>query len=139
MKKFLLAVALIAIFPMVSFGALTILPVTKDTQEETGLVFTLTAVRDPSNIIFVTLKVPRKGKLAYLRSIDLTLREGNRHILIAPLRTEDVEDRVAGVHFRIEAELAEKSTILLHLGQKPGERPSLGGTAYGVKLGVQTH
>jgi hypothetical protein len=85
--------------------------VTKANQQELGLEFELSAIREPEAVI-VSITIPAKDKLRDLRNVRLSIpAEDERHFLVrAPLEMRKEGDGIR-VGAQLAPELAAKTTL----------------------------
>lgn len=92
--------------------------VTKATQGEIGVEFTLSAVRLSKAAISVEMAIPVKGKLQHLKSVELRIGQG-APLLSATLEAKPDKNGTRVVQFQIAPELAEKCSIDLVVATVP--------------------
>ena len=98
-------------FSSVCFGSGLGKLVTKANQQELGLVFDLSAIREPEAVL-VSMTVPVKDKLRDLRMVRLSIpAEDERHFLVrAALEVKKGGDGIR-VGAQLAPELAAKTTL----------------------------
>lgn len=96
--------------PAFALGVLTI--VTKETQAQLGLNFSLIAERVDKEAVLVKMEIPVEGKLVNLKKVNMTIGSG-RPLLSANLDTTLGKNGSLIVSFQISPELAEKCSIYL--------------------------
>ncbi len=99
--------------------------VTKATQVEQGLDFTLSAVRASETAVLVRMEIPREGKLKDLKSVKM--RIGAEPLVWADLQTTAGKDGALVVGFQLAPALADKCSIDLMT-------TSLDGVYYSIEL-----
>lgn len=88
--------------------------VTKETQKELQLDFTLQAEKVDAEAVIVRMEVRKTGKLAKLRHISLDIGSG-RPMVHAILQTSKGKDASESVTFQVSPELAQKTYIGLNV------------------------
>ena len=122
MKKSLLAVALSLTSALPASALIRSFRVTKATQAQQELNYTLTAVREEKAVI-VNLRIPREGKLKNVLAVRLqVLNPDGKHFDVwSPLEMRQ-EDGATAVSFQIAPELAERCSISVVTERNPPGR-----------------
>ena len=94
--------------PALAMGEL--ITVTKETQAQLGLNYTLVAERIDTQAVLVQMEIPRTGKLKNIRSVSMRIGEG-RPIVAAALQTTPGKNGSWIVSFQVSPDLAEKCSI----------------------------
>lgn len=92
--------------------------VTKATQGQSGLDFTLSAVRLSPQAISVRMEIPKTGKLQNLKAVRMTIGQGTP-LLWSTLEAKPNDKGVLIVAFQIAPELADKCSIDLVVPNVP--------------------
>ena len=129
--KRLMAISIVICLSSVAVFAMRYMEgVTKDTQEQQDLDFTLSALRATNGEVQVKLEVPHTGKLEHFLRVELWImsEDPRRPALVASLKPYHRDDSVTRVFFRLQSDLAEKAQ--LYLVRKSEEDP----TGYSMEL-----
>lgn len=109
---FLTVIVFLTAFAERGFALVELQPVTRDSQAQQGLDFTLSAIHE-SGTVWVQLTVPRKGKLATLSRVQLEVKDAKgQEVLLAPLATTDENGATTG-YFRLTPEHAARCNVIL--------------------------
>jgi len=101
-----------------AMGSVTV--VTKDNQAELGFDYTLVAERISDKAVLVQMEIFREGKLKDLRSVKLTIGQGEgTPLLSAPLQTKPGKGGAWLVSFQLSPELADQCSIDLTVPSAP--------------------
>ena len=92
--------------------------VTKSTQVELGLDFTLSAERVSERAVLVRMEIPKKGKLQNLKKVRMTIGQGTP-LLSCNLETSPGENGSLVVQFQLSPHLADKCSIDLVTAKVP--------------------
>ena len=84
--------------------------VTKETQAQLGLNYTLAADRVDDKAVLVRMEIPTKGKLKDLKRVNMTIGQG-RPLVSAALQTTPGKNGCLVVSFRLSPDLADKCSI----------------------------
>lgn len=87
-----------------------VIEVTRETQAQLGLNYTLVAEKVDEEAVLVSMEIPRKGKLKNLRSVSMRIGPG-RPIVAATLQTTPGKNGSWGVAFQVSPELADKCSV----------------------------
>lgn len=91
--------------------------VTKKTQAESGLDFTLTAVRLSQDAVSVRMEIPVRGKLKNLKRVTMSIGQGSP-LVSANLQTTPGKEGSLIVSFQLSPDLADKCSIYLVVPSK---------------------
>ena len=94
--------------------------VTKATQAEQGLDYTLSAVRASDTAVLVSMEIQKVGKLKDLKRVTMTVGTGSP-IVSADLQTRPGKNGSVVVSFQLSPELADKCSIMLFTPTVPVE------------------
>ncbi len=92
--------------------------VTKETQVEQGLNFTLSAVRVSEAAVLVRMEIPKDGKLENLKRVTMTIGTGSP-LVSADLQTTSGKNGSLAVSFQLSPDLANKCSIVLVVPNVP--------------------
>ncbi len=118
-KKFVWVMIALLVFtriPHASSESL-VMTVTKKTQAELGLNYTLSAVRASDTAVLVQMEIPKGSKLKTLKRVNLHIATGNplggSPLLSADLQTTPGKNGSVVVTFQLSPELADKCFLEL--------------------------
>lgn len=119
-KKFLWLLIVLILFAQIppAFALSELIAVTKETQAELGVPFTLSAVRVSETAVLVRMEIPRTGKLKDLQRVTLDIGTYPPGVATSPLVSADLattpgKNGSLVVSFQLSPEMADKCSIRL--------------------------